>query len=66
MQEARLLLTDTDLTVAAIARRTGYPDVSYFIRRFRAEHEATPARWRQGAVSGRRPRVPLRDEIVQG
>ncbi|WP_407653705.1 AraC family transcriptional regulator [Actinoplanes oblitus] len=49
MQQARLLLTDTDLTVAAIGHRVGYPDVSYFIRRFRAAHEVTPARWRQNA-----------------
>ncbi|AEV84029.1 AraC family transcriptional regulator [Actinoplanes sp. SE50] len=46
MQEARLLLTDTDLTVAAIAHRVGYPDVSYFIRRFRTAHGLTPCRWR--------------------
>nr|WP_203829612.1 AraC family transcriptional regulator [Actinoplanes palleronii] len=49
MQEARRLLTETDLTVAAVGRRVGYPDASYFIRRFRADHEATPAQWRQAA-----------------
>ena len=48
MQEARRLLTETDLTVAAIAHRVGYLDVSYFIRRFRAEHQITPALWRRG------------------
>lgn len=52
MQEARTLLTETDLTIAAISRRVGYPDVSYFIKRFRADHEMTPARWR--AVTRRR------------
>jgi AraC-like DNA-binding protein len=31
---------------AVISRRVGYPDVSYFIKRFRAEHDVTPARWR--------------------
>jgi AraC-like DNA-binding protein len=46
MQQARRLLADTDLTVAAISRRVGYPDVSYFIRRFRADHDMTPAQWR--------------------
>ncbi|MEO3747254.1 AraC family transcriptional regulator [Plantactinospora sp. B5E13] len=46
MRQARLLLTETGLTVAAVSRRVGYPDVSYFIRRFRAEHGVTPARWR--------------------
>ncbi|MFI1993387.1 AraC family transcriptional regulator [Actinoplanes sp. NPDC020271] len=46
LQEARMLLSETDLTVAAISRRVGYPDVSYFIKRFRAEHAVTPAQWR--------------------
>jgi AraC family transcriptional activator of pobA len=48
MQEARRLLTETDLTVTVIAHRVGYLDVSYFIRRFRAEHQSTPALWRRG------------------
>jgi AraC-like DNA-binding protein len=51
MQQARVLLAETDLTVAAISRRVGCPDVSFFIRRFRAEHATTPARWR--AAGGR-------------
>ncbi|MEU4423238.1 AraC family transcriptional regulator [Actinoplanes sp. NPDC024001] len=46
MQQARRLLADTDLTVAAISRRVGYPDAGYFIRRFRADHNMTPAQWR--------------------
>jgi AraC family transcriptional activator of pobA len=46
LQQARVLLTGTDLPVAVISRRVGYPDVSYFIKRFRAEHDVTPARWR--------------------
>jgi AraC family transcriptional regulator, transcriptional activator of pobA len=46
MQQARLLLAETGLTVAAISRRVGYPDVSYFIKRFRADHQVTPAQWR--------------------
>lgn len=48
LQEARALLSETDLTVAAVSRRVGYPDVSYFIKRFRAEHDVTPAQWRAG------------------
>jgi AraC family transcriptional activator of pobA len=63
MQAARQLLTDTDLTVAAISRRTGYPDVSYFIRRFRAEHALTPAQWRfsgHDEVSGLHRPPPVR------
>ncbi|MEQ4304721.1 AraC family transcriptional regulator [Plantactinospora sp. B6F1] len=55
MRQARLLLGETDLTVAAISRRVGYPDVSYFIKRFRAEHGVTPVQWRDAApVPGQR------------
>ncbi|MFI7540321.1 AraC family transcriptional regulator [Actinoplanes sp. NPDC049599] len=51
LQQARVLLAETDLTVAAISRQVGWPDVSYFIKRFRAEHGTTPAQWR---AAGRR------------
>ncbi|MDP9022093.1 MAG: AraC family transcriptional regulator [Actinomycetota bacterium] len=47
MQEARRLLADTDLTVAAIAGRIGYRDAGYFIRRFRRAHGVPPQEWRR-------------------
>lgn len=50
MRQARLLLTETDLTVAAISGRVGYPDVSYFIKRFRADHGVSPGQWRAAAL----------------
>jgi AraC family transcriptional activator of pobA len=50
MREARRLLADTDLTVADIARRVGYRDAGYFVRRFRSAHRVTPTAWRRGAV----------------
>ncbi|WP_018723748.1 AraC family transcriptional regulator [Salinispora fenicalii] len=49
MQQARLLLAETDLTVGTISRRVGYPDTSYFSKRFRARHGVTPTQWRDGA-----------------
>jgi AraC family transcriptional regulator, transcriptional activator of pobA len=49
MTEARHLLTDTDLTVHAIATRTGFADPAYFVRTFRRDHGATPTTWRQTA-----------------
>ncbi len=52
LRQARLLLSETDLPVAAVSRRVGDPDVSYFIKRFRAEHEVTPAQWRRPPVTG--------------
>lgn len=48
MREARRLLADTDLTVADIARRIGYRDAGYFVRRFRTAHRVTPTAWRRG------------------
>lgn len=47
MREARRLLADTDLTVAAVAHRVGYRDPGYFVRRFRTEHGAPPLTWRR-------------------
>ena len=52
MREARRLLADTDLAVAAIAPLVGYAEAGYFVRRFRAAHGVTPGAWRR---AGRRP-----------
>jgi AraC-like DNA-binding protein len=52
MREARRLLADTDLAVAAIAPRVGYREAGYFVRRFRATHGVTPGAWRR---AGRHP-----------
>lgn len=53
MAEARRLLRETDLTVEAIAARTGYRQAGFFIRQFRRDHAVTPAVWR------RRTRMPF-------
>ncbi|WP_448625132.1 AraC family transcriptional regulator [Geodermatophilus sp. URMC 64] len=47
MAEARRLLADPRLTVAAVATRVGYADPGYFIRRFRTAHGVPPAAWRR-------------------
>lgn len=47
LQEARRLLATTELAIAAIATRVGYPDPGYFVRRFRAAHGVTPLQWRR-------------------
>lgn len=52
MSEARMLLADTDLPVADIARRVGIADPSYFARLFRRKHDATPRQWRAGVRTG--------------
>lgn len=46
MAEARKLLRETDLTVEAVAARTGYRQPSFFIKHFRRDHTVTPAAWR--------------------
>jgi len=49
MTEARRLLRETDLTVEAVAARTGYRQASFFIKQFRRDHVVTPAAWREQA-----------------
>ena len=46
LAEARRLLAETDLPVAEVARRAGYPDPGYFARTFRRQHGAPPRTWR--------------------
>jgi AraC-like DNA-binding protein len=46
MAEARGLLSDTDLSVAEIARRVGISDPGYFSRQFRRTHGTSPRVWR--------------------
>jgi AraC family transcriptional regulator, transcriptional activator of pobA len=50
LREARRLLHDTDLTVAAVAARVGFRDTGYFVRRFRGAHGLPPGRWRQAVL----------------
>jgi AraC family transcriptional regulator, transcriptional activator of pobA len=50
MQQVRVLLAETDLTAAALSHRVGYPDASYFIKRFRTDHGMGP-----GAMASRGP-----------
>ena len=52
MTETRRLLTDTDLTIQAVATRVGYRDAGYLIRRFRAAHGVAPQEWRRGGRTG--------------
>lgn len=46
MAQARVLLAETDLPVAEVARRVGVPDPGYFSRVFSRAHGASPRRWR--------------------
>lgn len=47
MSRARELLDTTDLAIAQVAARVGYPDSFYFSRQFRRIHKVTPSRHRQ-------------------
>ncbi|MGE2814004.1 helix-turn-helix transcriptional regulator [Mycobacterium heidelbergense] len=46
MATARVLLAETDLPVAEVARRVGVPDPGYFSRLFGRAHGASPREWR--------------------
>lgn len=48
MSAARNLLTETDLSVTAIAEMAGFCDVYQFCRQFRQVHGEPPGRWRRG------------------
>lgn len=47
MAEARRLLLETELEVGEIGERVGFPEPSYFVRRFRATHRVTPLGFRR-------------------
>ncbi|MFT3712516.1 MAG: AraC family transcriptional regulator [Archangium sp.] len=47
MAEARRLLLETELEVGEIGERVGFPEPSYFVRRFRATHRVTPLGFRK-------------------
>lgn len=51
MQRARLLLTETDLSITEIADRCGYDHASRFSHAFKRHHDLPPLRYRQGRVT---------------
>lgn len=58
LDAARTALTDNrnrHLTIAAIARRHGFTDLTHFTRRFRAAYGVTPGRLRRSATGGPGP-----------
>ena len=61
MAEARKLLRETDLTVEAVAARTGYRQPSFFIKHFRRDHTVTPAAWRHQNRAATQSTGPDRD-----
>lgn len=46
---ARSLLVETDVSVAEVARRCGFHDTTYFVRRFRLDSGMTPGAYRAAA-----------------
>lgn len=46
LQEAKRLLSESDLSVAEIADRAGFGCLGYFHRAFRRATDTTPLRWR--------------------
>ena len=54
LRSARHLLESTDLSVTEIAMKSGYPNVSYFIRKFSAAMGEPPLRYRNGKMGKER------------
>ena len=51
MHLAEDLLTTTDQSVAAVARRVGYDSEEAFSRAFKRSHGHSPGAWRQAQIS---------------
>ena len=47
LTRAKFLLRHAELSVAGAAQQFGYPDMSNFVRRFRAQFGQTPLQYRQ-------------------
>ena len=62
LDQAALLLSRTDQTVAAIATSTGFCDTSHFARAFRQHRGMTPAKARHGPGARERRAGPGPDE----
>lgn len=45
---ARMLRTDSSLSIAEVSRRCGYSDAALFSRHFRSQMKASPSSWRSG------------------
>lgn len=52
LERAKLLLSESDLSTAEIAHRTGFATASYFCHLFRAKTGRSPAAWRVEALGG--------------
>ncbi|MBQ9767444.1 MAG: helix-turn-helix transcriptional regulator [Lachnospiraceae bacterium] len=50
IEQAKLLLTSTELTVSAVAAETGYNEVYHFIRQFKKSTGMTPGAFRKKVV----------------
>lgn len=60
MAQARRLLVETDLSIAAVGRQAGYPDPGYFARSFRTRHGVSPRGYRRQVPAGGRDAIGRR------
>lgn len=56
LERAKLLLSESELSTAQIAHRTGFATASYFCHLFRSKTGRSPAAWRVEALGGRTSR----------
>ncbi len=59
LNRARLLLEESDQSIARIGAQCGYDTVSYFIRKFSEQFGMTPARWRRTYAQREKSRSAL-------
>jgi len=57
--EAKLLLTETKLKLELIGRRAGYGSAAHFSTAFLQQTGVSPSKWRQRALAGITPLVPV-------
>jgi DNA-binding response OmpR family regulator/anti-sigma regulatory factor (Ser/Thr protein kinase) len=53
LQEAKKLLTETDLSIKEVTFSVGLTSQSYLSKKFKEEFNMTPSEWREGKVKGK-------------
>lgn len=66
MRRAQILLAQTDLGVADIGERVGYPDLFHFSKTFRHEFNMSPSRYRGEMRQWVRQTMPTNDTLFCG
>jgi AraC-like DNA-binding protein/mannose-6-phosphate isomerase-like protein (cupin superfamily) len=63
LDESRVLLATTSMSIDQVGKRSGFPNAAYFSRCFKKQYRVTPQQYRTMAVN---PPIPLRQERYTG